>query len=73
MPADRNKDIREFLSSPLTFDKFKPKFTSTPINTNRALLNKQRNKPIINDNDPKQLVLDCGQKSIGMTYCNDVS
>uniref|UniRef100_A0AC34RCC5 N-acetyltransferase n=1 Tax=Panagrolaimus sp. JU765 TaxID=591449 RepID=A0AC34RCC5_9BILA len=62
----KTRDIREFMDSPLNLKTMKPLCTSTPV----IPQNRKRKMPTADD-DPKQTVLDAGQKKIGMTTCKE--
>ena len=60
----KDQDIRSAFGSPLNLEKVRPVCTSTPVNGNR-----KRKNPI---EDPKQLIIDAGQKNVGMVNCSEV-
>lgn len=68
MQKSKIRDIREFMDSPLNLKVMKPVCTSTPV-----LPQTRKRKQPNADDDPKQMVLDAGQKNIGMTNCKEVS
>ena len=61
----KDQDIRAAFGSPLNLEKVRPVCTSTPVTGNR-----KRKNPT---EDPKQLIIDAGQKNVGMVNCSEVS
>ena len=66
--SNQQRSITDFLSSPFDLTKMKPLMTSTPINANNV--NRKRKAP---ESDGNQMILDLGQKNIGMNNCKEVS
>uniref|UniRef100_A0AC34FMA4 N-acetyltransferase n=1 Tax=Panagrolaimus sp. ES5 TaxID=591445 RepID=A0AC34FMA4_9BILA len=61
----QQRSITDFLSSPIDVSKMKPMFTSTP---NPSASRKRKAPPT---EDANQMILDLGQKNIGMTNCQE--
>uniref|UniRef100_A0AC35GSA4 Uncharacterized protein n=1 Tax=Panagrolaimus sp. PS1159 TaxID=55785 RepID=A0AC35GSA4_9BILA len=64
----KQQSITNFLESPLDKTKMMPLMTSTPRNSSIS-----QKRKALDSIDKDQMILDVGQKNIGMTNCQDVS
>uniref|UniRef100_A0A914YXD1 N-acetyltransferase n=1 Tax=Panagrolaimus superbus TaxID=310955 RepID=A0A914YXD1_9BILA len=65
----KQQSITNFLSSPFDITKMKPLMTSTPKIPPPT--SRKRKAPTEVDKDANQMILDLGQKNIGMTNCQE--